>query len=81
MQSACDKVSFLNHLKSSFLKRGGFGSLLRNSFNQKKKKIKNTFLESLLKSSLSFFGGIRFMVLAKKLATLNLYTHHRTPIV
>lgn len=36
MQSACDKVSFLNHLKSSFLKRGGFGSLLRNSFNQNK---------------------------------------------
>ena len=42
------------------------------------KTFKNTLLESLPKSSLSLFGGIGFMVLAKKQAPLNVRTHEKS---
>ena len=53
------------------MKSDGFGSLFKNHLL---KPFKNTFLESLLKSSLSLFGRIGFTVLAKRLVPLNLRT-------
>lgn len=50
------------------MKSDGFGSLFKNHLL---KPFKNTFLERLLKSSLSLFGGIGFTMLAKKLVPLN----------
>lgn len=42
------------------------------------KPFKIALLESSSKSSLSLFGGIGFMVLAKKQAPLNLHTHEKS---